>query len=78
MTHIHDTLSGQIVLVTGAGRGLGRELALAFARAGGDIVAAARTLAQVEDTASEVVALGRRALPLGADVRQEDQVQAVQ
>lgn len=77
MTHIHDTLSGQIVLVTGAGRGLGRELALAFARAGADIVAAARTLAQVEDTAAEVVALGRRALPLGADVRQEDQVQAM-
>ena len=77
MTHSHDTLTGQIVLVTGAGRGLGRELALAFARAGADIAAAARTLAQVEDTAAEVEALGQRAFPLVADVRQEDQVQAM-
>ena len=77
MAHKQKLLAGQVVLVTGAGRGLGRELALAFARAGADVAAAARTLGQVEDTTAEIESLGRRGLALVADVKQEDQVRAM-
>ncbi len=47
-------LDGKVAIVTGAGRGLGRAMALALAEAGADIVAAARTLSQLEETAQEV------------------------
>jgi NADP-dependent 3-hydroxy acid dehydrogenase YdfG len=77
MTDNHESLSGQVVLVTGAGRGLGRELALAFARAGAHVAAVARTREQIEDTAAEVSKQGRRALPVVADVTQQDQVKAM-
>jgi NADP-dependent 3-hydroxy acid dehydrogenase YdfG len=70
-------LTGQVALITGAGRGLGQQIALAFARAGADIVGTARNKAQLEDTTKEIKALGRRALPVVTDVTQEDQVRAV-
>jgi 3-oxoacyl-[acyl-carrier protein] reductase len=73
----NDFLAGQVALITGAGRGLGRQIALAFAGAGADIVGSARTKAQVEDTAKEIKALGRRALSIVTDVTQEDQVRAM-
>ncbi|HXC53181.1 MAG TPA: SDR family oxidoreductase [Candidatus Limnocylindrales bacterium] len=55
-------LSGKIALVTGGSRGLGREMVLAFARAGADVVVASRKLDTCVQTAAEVEALGRRAL----------------
>lgn len=70
-------LDGRVVIVTGAGRGLGRQMALALARAGADIVCAARTPEQIESTAAEVRALGRRALMVPTDVRRSDQVNAL-
>jgi NAD(P)-dependent dehydrogenase (short-subunit alcohol dehydrogenase family) len=61
-------LTGKVALVTGGSRGLGREMVLAFAAAGADIVIASRKLDACEAVAAEVEALGRRALPVAAHV----------
>ena len=61
-------LSNKIAIVTGGSRGLGREMVLAFAKAGADLVIASRKLDACEATAREVEALGRRALPVAAHV----------
>ena len=70
-------LSGKVALVTGGSRGLGREMVLAFAGAGADVVIASRKLESCEAVAKEVEALGRRALPVGCHVGQWDQVEAL-
>ena len=57
-------LTGKIAVVTGGSRGLGREMVLAFAQHGADVVIASRKLANCEAVAEEVRALGRRALPI--------------
>ena len=67
MDALHS-LAGKIAIVTGGSRGLGREMALAFAKAGADLVIASRKLDACEAVAKEVEALGRRALPLAAHV----------
>ena len=59
-------LSGKIALVTGGSRGLGREMVLAFAERGADVVIASRKIETCEAVAEEVRAMGRRAMePLG-------------
>ncbi len=63
-------LSGKVALVTGGSRGLGREMMLAFAKAGADVVIAGRKLEACEEVAREVESLGRRALPVAAHVGQ--------
>jgi NAD(P)-dependent dehydrogenase (short-subunit alcohol dehydrogenase family) len=55
-------LSGKVALVTGGSRGLGREMVLAFADHGADVVIASRKLVNCEAVAEEVRAKGRRAL----------------
>lgn len=62
------SLSNKIAVVTGGSRGLGREMVLAFAKAGADVVIASRKLESCEAVAREVEALGRRALPVAAHV----------
>ncbi len=58
-------LTGKVAVVTGGSRGLGREMVLAFARSGADIVIASRKLQNCEAVADEVRSLGRRATAVG-------------
>lgn len=67
-------LTGKIAIVTGSGRGIGRAIALGYAQAGADVVVAARTVSQIEDTATKIRDEGRRALAIPTDVRSFDQV----
>jgi NAD(P)-dependent dehydrogenase (short-subunit alcohol dehydrogenase family) len=62
-------LTGKRALITGAGKGLGKVMAGALAQAGADVAISARTLADCEAVASEIIqATGRRAVPIAADV----------
>ncbi len=70
-------LDGKVAVVTGAGRGLGRQMALALADAGADVVCGARTAEQVERTAEDIRALGRRAIAQPTDVRDSTQCDAL-
>lgn len=62
-------LEGKVALVTGAGQGVGRGIALALADQGARIAAAGRTLSKLEDTAREVEQRGSRAVAIACDVK---------
>jgi NAD(P)-dependent dehydrogenase (short-subunit alcohol dehydrogenase family) len=62
-------LGGKVALITGAGQGIGRGVALAMAAAGARVALAGRTIAKVEETAAEIRQRGGEALPLECDVR---------
>ncbi len=72
----HFRLDGQTAVVTGAGRGIGRAIALALAESGADVVLMSRTAGELETLRGEIEALGRRALALSVDVSEAASVRA--
>jgi len=71
-----NQLENQIAVVTGAGRGIGRAIALKFAREGADVVCVSRTAENSEKVAGEVRALGRKAWAHAVDVSDATAVNA--
>lgn len=69
--------TGKVALVTGGSRGLGREMVLAFARRGADVVITSRKADNCESVADEVRALGREALPYGCHVGHWDELEGL-
>src|SRR5476649_681764 len=69
-------LANQIAVVTGAGRGIGRAIALKFAAAGADVACVSRTVENSEAVAAEVRALGRKAWAYAVDVADSTAVTA--
>ncbi len=67
-------LTGNVALVTGAARGLGRAIALALAHAGADVALGLRDLRSGGELAQEITALGRRVLPLQMDATRRDEI----
>src|SRR5262245_32603226 len=68
------SVTDQVAVVTGAGRGIGAATAVALAEAGADVVVAARTEADLEKVAAQVEAAGRRAVVVPADLSDVDAV----
>ena len=70
-------LSGQVALVTGTSRGLGQYLARALAKAGADLIVTSRKKDDLLPFVAEIEALGRKAVPLALDVRDEQSIVAM-
>ncbi|MEG0677016.1 MAG: glucose 1-dehydrogenase [Comamonas sp.] len=66
------SLEGQVAVVTGAGKGIGRACALMLARAGADVALFARTEADLASVNAEIIAMGRRAIIVPGDANKEE------
>ena len=76
MSDVRGRLAGHVSVITGAGQGIGRGIALAMAKEGASVALAGRTLRKVHDVAEEITGLGGRALAAECDVRCREQVDA--
>jgi len=74
MDYPNFALNGQIALVTGAARGLGRAISLALAHAGADVALGLRDVGADAGLTAEIRKMGRRALPLQMDVSKTQQI----
>jgi NAD(P)-dependent dehydrogenase (short-subunit alcohol dehydrogenase family) len=70
------SLKGKIAFITGGSRGLGREIALAYAACGADVVVASRKLDACTEVSREIESLGRRAMPLACHMGDWDAIDA--
>ena len=68
------SLEGKVAIVTGASKETGRTIAIEMAKAGADVVVAARTVEGIENAATEPCSLSRRSLAVPTDVREAEQV----
>nr|WP_262922285.1 3-ketoacyl-ACP reductase [Hymenobacter sp. 5414T-23] len=76
MTHYMNSLTGKSALVTGAGKGIGRAIAVALAQEGVNVALLARTESQLREVAQEIEALGVKAVVLAADIADRASVEA--
>lgn len=74
MAGLHGLLDGKVVVISGVGPALGTTLARRCAEQGADLVLAARTVERLEDVAKQVAGLGRRAVSVGTDITNDEQV----
>jgi NAD(P)-dependent dehydrogenase (short-subunit alcohol dehydrogenase family) len=71
------SLEGQVALITGGSRGIGKATALGFAKAGADVAVTSRKLPDLEKVAEEVRALGRKSLAIAAHTGKIDEINAL-
>ncbi len=74
VTSFDFSLTDRVAIVTGASRGMGKAIALAFADAGADVAVASRTVPDLEDTAEEVRSKGRSALVVETDTSKKQDI----
>src|SRR5213083_2654759 len=71
------SLAGKTAIVTGGGTGIGKAIAIEFAKAGADVALCSRQLEHLEPVAKAIHDLGRRSFAVAVDVRQEDQIKGM-
>src|SRR6185295_14703394 len=77
-TIIHmDSLAGKMALVTGAGRGIGRAIAIALAKAGCDVCITARSIDQLLAVQKEIHAVKGKAVSIQADLTRDDDIESL-